>query len=70
MDAELLGVMKQVLALDSVACQESALHGLGHWQMDYPECVRNAIDEFLARSKDARSELLAYAERVRTGYIL
>ena len=38
-DAALLAVMKQVLALDSLPCQESALHGLGHWQHSYPEFV-------------------------------
>lgn len=57
LDAELLGVMKLTLALDSVACQESALHGLGHWQMYYPAFVHEAVDEFLARRKFVRPAL-------------
>lgn len=36
LDAELLAVMSQILAIDSLPCQESELHGLGHWHMHYP----------------------------------
>jgi hypothetical protein len=68
-DAELLAVMKRILALDSVACQESALHGLGHWQMHYPVFVREAIDDFLDRKNNLRSELRRYAQHARQGYV-
>jgi hypothetical protein len=70
LDAELLGVMKLVLGFDSIACQESALHGLGHWQLTYPEVVQQAIDEFLATKEGRRRELLEYAERARVGDVL
>jgi hypothetical protein len=69
LDAELLAVMKQVLTLDSVACQESALHGLGHWHMTYPEIVELTIDEFLARVGDIRPELRWYADSARQGCV-
>jgi hypothetical protein len=68
-DAELLAVMRRVLALDSLACRESALHGLGHWHKYYPEVVELAIDEFLARAGDLRQELREYAECARLGYV-
>jgi hypothetical protein len=32
LDREILGVLESTLQLDSIACRESALHGLGHWQ--------------------------------------
>ncbi|MFN0016765.1 MAG: hypothetical protein ACKVP0_00815 [Pirellulaceae bacterium] len=69
LDAELLAVMKRILTLDSVACQESALHGLGHWHMYYPEMVEQIIDEFLARVDSARPELREYAECARRGCV-
>ncbi len=68
-DAEQLGVMERVLKLKSIACQESALHGLGHWKRDYPKVVERIIDDYLARSKFLREDLRYYAQCARTGYI-
>jgi len=68
-DAELLEVITRGLSLDSLACQESALHGLGHWQDSYPAYVQRAIDEFLARSTDIPAELREYADDAREGYV-
>jgi hypothetical protein len=39
-DAECLGVRKQVLTLNTLACWESALHGLGHWQQRIRKWLR------------------------------
>lgn len=64
----LLGVMIRSLALDSVACQESALHGLGHWRGDESH-VRQTIDDFLARSPDLRPDLRQYALSARGGCV-
>jgi hypothetical protein len=61
-DAECLAAMKQVLSLPSIACQESALHGLGHWQRQYPAVVGEAIDEYLASNPGLRPRLRTYAE--------
>ena len=66
--AELIAVMVKTLALDSLACQESALHGLGHWQLHHSEAVRPAIEEFLER-EDVRPELRTYAEHAWHGYV-
>ena len=65
-----LGAMADILTIDRVACQESALHGLGHWQRRWPTEVARIIDEFLARNANARAELLAYARSARGGCVL
>lgn len=69
-DCEFLGAMEQILFLGSMACQESALHGLGHWRLDYPRCVEAAIDRFLQEHPRIRPELRRYAENARIGYVL
>ena len=69
LDMELLGVMERILNLDSLACRESALHGLGHWQMYYPEVVHKVIDNFLAVAVDVSPELLVYAKDARRGMV-
>ena len=65
-----LDVMAAVLDLDSMACQESALHGLGHWGLDYPGEVATIVDRFVATHPTARPELLAYAKAARSGCVL
>jgi hypothetical protein len=65
LDSEILSVMEQELALDSIACQEGALHGLGHWQHYlYPES-RAIIDRYLEANPDLLPELRDYALRAR-----
>jgi hypothetical protein len=64
---ELLGVIISILAIDSEACWESALHGLGHWHVDYPREVAAAIDKFLSDHPDLHPKLKAYAIRARSG---
>ncbi|MDE2291764.1 MAG: hypothetical protein KGL53_06745 [Elusimicrobia bacterium] len=69
--AACLDVMKACLASKSVACQESALHGLGHFSIHErikADCVR-LIDGFLAAAPDARPELVAYARAARAGRV-
>ena len=67
-DREALGVMERILAIRHDACRESALHGLGHWSV-YPEAQR-IIDDFLAREKGLRPEVVAYAVAARKGMVL
>lgn len=69
LDAECLWVMERVLGLDSIPCQESALHGLGHWHADYPQPTERAIDAFLAVHPKLRPELLSYAKNARRGCV-
>jgi len=69
-DAACLEVMRLTLDLDSDACRESALHGLGHWHLYYPTQVEALIDSFLDRHPDLRSGLKAYAWAARRGRVL
>jgi hypothetical protein len=69
-DDTILSVMEGTLALPCPACQESALHGLGHWQRRHPERVATAVDRFLSRQGDLRPELAAYARVARSGCVL
>jgi hypothetical protein len=65
-----LDVMEAALKLDAEACQESALHGLGHWQAAYPQRVTSIIAAFLQRSPHLREPLKRYAESARSGCVL
>ena len=51
-DPDILQVMESTLQLDSIACRESALHGLGHWQHQYPQRVGEIIDKFSMSQPD------------------
>jgi len=67
-DAE-LACLAQILGLDSAACQEAALHGLGHWVRREPRCA-GIIDAYLESGTAALPELVTYAEAARCGCIL
>jgi hypothetical protein len=69
-DAAILDVMVRTLTLESDACRESALHGLGHWQRHYPELVTTHIDDFLENQPRLRPELRQYALSARAGCVL
>ena len=68
-DATLLQVMDQALGLDSVACRESALHGLGHWHMHYSVETTRIIERFLEGEADLDPDLVAYARSAGTGCV-
>jgi hypothetical protein len=70
LDETALTVMKSTLSLDSLPCQEGALHGLGHWCPDYPERIRTSIGEYLDRSPAIPPELRVYALNAQRGYVL
>lgn len=65
-----LRTMERILHLNSIACQESALHGLGHWQRDYSERVAQIIERFCEAHSKADPRLLAYAQSARCGCVL
>jgi hypothetical protein len=70
LDREILGVMESTLQLNSIACRESALHGLGHWQPYYPQQTAGIIDDFLQTQTGLREELRTYAVNVHRGCVL
>jgi hypothetical protein len=65
-----IAVMEQTLRLDSIACKEAALHGLGHWAGRHPNLVRPVINAFVTANADARADLIAYAKSARGGCVL
>ncbi|OAP42707.1 hypothetical protein AU381_16190 [Sinorhizobium glycinis] len=65
-----IGVMRRTLRLDSIACQEAALHGLGHWARNRPDEVAASIDEFLGDGRSKRAEIVSYARSARCGCVL
>lgn len=69
LDVAILGVMEKTLELKSIACQESALHGLGHWQHYYSEKVNVIIGKFLQKNKNLKPELKEYAMSARNGCV-
>ena len=69
-DEVVLTVMERTLRLDSEACREGALHGLGHWCRRHPERVPAIVDAWLAESPSISPELHSYALSARTGCVL
>lgn len=65
-------VLEALLAIDHVACQESAIHGLGHWAFYQREPAVSVLGRYLERadSQGLRPELVEYAEHAMTGMIL
>ena len=69
-DKACLTVMETTLRLPSIACQESALHGLGHWGRFYPDVCEGIAATYMKEHEGSRIELWRYAERARYGEIL
>jgi hypothetical protein len=67
--AQCLAVLDRSLTLSHPACLQGALHGLGHWQMYFPDRVRLIIDDFLRSRSGLRPELIAYARRAQKGAV-
>jgi hypothetical protein len=65
-----LDVMAQTLRLPSPACQEAALHGLGHWHGQFPVRTTEIIDAYLAASPNLDPQLASYARAARSGCVL
>lgn len=67
---ETLAVMERILSLGSIACVESALHGLGHAHASHPGRVEQIIDRYMASGRCAGAEIAAYAGAARCGCVL
>lgn len=65
-----LDVLECILTLESDACREAALHGLGHWHSANPQRVKTIIDTYLKQHPNLRAELIAYAQSARAGCVL
>jgi hypothetical protein len=69
-DSACLSVMETTLRLPSLACQESALHGLGHWGHYYKSRCVSIISAYLERNANLPPALRVYAERARRQDVL
>ncbi len=69
-DEACLSVMKTTLQLPSLACQESALHGLGHWGLHYQEHCQSIISAFTQRHQDLCPRLAKYAALAKDRHVL
>jgi len=70
MDQAILEVMASTLRIESIPCQESALHGLGHWARLYPGQVTGIIDRFLNAHHALPDALKSYAMSAYRGCVL
>lgn len=69
LDTAFLASMRSILSIDHVACQESALHGLGHWRWAHGEAVEKIIDDFLRGRPALPHGLRTYARSARCGCV-
>jgi hypothetical protein len=75
LEAEILGILERTLTLDNVACQEAALHGLGHRHHKHATRVETIVDTYIQRRlptwpPDEQDESLrGYALAVRVGRV-
>ena len=64
-----LDVLEDLLRLDHAACQESAIHGLGHRVGRHPERAPAIVERWLRTGRVRDERLRAYAAAARTGCI-
>lgn len=69
-DALFLDVMEKILELNSDACRESALHGLGEWHGYYPKRIHDIIFKFIWSHRKIRDSLRNYAYAAQNGDVL
>jgi hypothetical protein len=67
-DDAVINVFEHVILMDSEACQESVLHGLGHWYCGLLKRTEPIVRRFLER-KGLSSEIRAYAENAAIGHV-
>jgi hypothetical protein len=75
LEVEILSALERTLALDNVACQEAALHGLGHRQYKHAARVESVIDGYIQRhlptwpADEQGQSLRGYALAARHGMV-
>jgi hypothetical protein len=68
-DEALLQVQETCLTIDHEAVRESALHGLGHWHLNYPDETEKIVDKFLLSEPGISDRLKQYAQSARCGCV-
>jgi hypothetical protein len=69
MTGVVLDVLRECLRLPSQACQEGALHGLGHLSYRSRREVEAIIDGYLRREPGLHPALRSYARSAREGSV-
>jgi hypothetical protein len=75
LEAEILGMLERTLTLDNVACQEAALHGLGHRHHKHATQVEQIVDGYIQRrlpawpADEQGQSLRGYALAARAGRV-
>jgi len=69
LDVVFLETMRRILDLNSIACIESGLHGLGHWVYRQREPVERVISDFLDRNPKLPAALAEYAHHAAVGQV-
>lgn len=67
-DREFLDTLGRIVGMPNVACQQSALHGLGHL-VRYAKLGSDVIQQYLDHQPNVRSDLREYAQRALVGRI-
>lgn len=66
----MLDTLEAILSLRHAACQEAALHGLGHWHGYGRERAEAIVDKYMEIEEIARPELRAYGKAAKSGCVL
>lgn len=67
-DKEFLDTLARILAMPSIACQQSALHGLGHLAQD-AKLGANVVQQYLDDHPNLRDDLRKYALKALVGAV-
>lgn len=67
-DKEFLDTLACILAMPSIACQQSALHGLGHL-VRYTKLGADVVQQYLDDHPDLRDDLRKYALKALVGEV-
>jgi hypothetical protein len=68
-DKVFLDTLARILAIPCIACQQSALHGLGHL-VRYTKLGADVIQQFLDDHPNLREDLRKYAQKALVGAVL
>jgi hypothetical protein len=68
-DKEFLDTLARILAMPSIACQQSALHGLGHLVRE-TKLRANVVQQYLDDHSNLRDDLRKYAQKAVAGEVL
>jgi hypothetical protein len=66
-DQACMETLTKILEIKHPVCQQSALHGLGHWAGSYPTRIEEIVDAFLSRGSQLHPKVKDFAIKARSG---